>query len=264
MRNWPVRVTSRRRAHTTPGCVRHPPPNRFLGSPTGWAAYRTRPLDLRDAGTPRNGPNRLTEHVVSNANAFARPGANERVSDERKGTIGPGEPYEGRTGSGRRVEVYPGCEAVVAFDSERTFDCVDSCTWCCHHGVLLYDPDFAELADHADLTESTRAYRGRQFVPRESKDRTTHVAADGGACHFLRDDGLCGLHAEHDWKPTRCSIFPLEVTVETGEIHVSIRDDAETHCEGMDVTDRRLIDNLDAFLPEVLWELPDPETRVEL
>ena len=195
------------------------------------------------------------------------------MSDERDATTGsrtPGEADdpdhdpESRTGADRRIEVYPGCEAVVTFDPERTFECVDSCTWCCHHGVLLYEPDFAELADHADLTEATTTYRGRQFVPREEKDRTEHVGEDGAACHFLRDDGLCALHAESDWKPTRCSVFPLEVAVEAGEIHVSIREDAETHCEGMDVTDRRLIDHLDAFLPEVLWKLPDPETEVEL
>jgi len=186
------------------------------------------------------------------------------VNEERNAGNGSENAPEGQAGSGRRVEVHPGCEAVVTFDPERTFDCVDSCTWCCHHGVLLYDPDYTELAEHADLTEATTTYRGRQFVPRENKDRTTHVAADGGACHFLRDDGLCDLHAEGDWKPTRCSIFPLEIAVENGDILVSIRDDAETHCEGMDVTDRRLIDNLDAFLPETLWDLPDPETKVEL
>lgn len=186
------------------------------------------------------------------------------MNEERNAGNGSENAPEGQAGSGRRVEVHPGCEAIVTFDPERTFDCVDSCTWCCHHGVLLYDPDFTELAEHADLTDATTTYRGRQFVPRENKDRTTHVAADGGACHFLRDDGLCALHAEGDWKPTRCSIFPLEIAVENGDILVSIRDDAETHCEGMDVTDRRLIDNLDAFLPETLWDLPDPETKVEL
>ena len=166
--------------------------------------------------------------------------------------------------TGCRVEVHPGREAIVEFDPERTFECVDSCTWCCHHGVMLYDPDFAELADHADLNEATTAHWGRQFVPREGKDRTEHVGADGAACVFLGNDGLCELHAEGDWKPTRCSVFPLEIAVEAGEIHVSIRDDAETHCEGMDVSERRLIDHLDAFLPEVLWELPDPETKIEL
>lgn len=196
------------------------------------------------------------------------------MSDERatagsdgvppESAIGDREDADGDGADGRRVEVYPGCEAVVEFDPERTFECVDSCTWCCHHGVLLYEPDFEELAAHADLNEATTTYRGNQFVPRERKDRSEHVAADGGACRFLRGDGLCGLHAEHDWKPTRCSVFPLEVAVEAGEIRVSIRDDAETNCEGMDVSERRLIDHLDAFLPAVLWELPDPETRTEL
>jgi Fe-S-cluster containining protein len=185
------------------------------------------------------------------------------VSDRGDAATGSDGTTTERGGGNRRIEVHPGREAVVEFDPERTFECVDSCTWCCHHGVMLYEPDFATLAEHADLSEATTSYRGRQFVPREEKDRTEH-ASDGGACHFLREDGLCGLHAEHDWKPTRCSVFPLEIAVENGEIHVSVREDAETHCEGMDVSERRLIDHLDAFLPETLWDLPDPETEIEL
>ena len=38
-----------------------------------------------------------------------------------------------------RVEVYPGKEAIVDFDPSLTFECVDDCTWCCRHGVLLYE-----------------------------------------------------------------------------------------------------------------------------
>jgi uncharacterized protein len=173
------------------------------------------------------------------------------------------EGTDGRESEEHHVEVHPGCEAIVEFDPERTFECVDSCTWCCHHGVLLDDEDFRELGNHADLSSSTATYRGRRVVPREEKGREEHVAEDGAACHFLRDDGLCALHAEADWKPTRCSIFPLDVTIKDGsdgadEIRVSIREEAETHCEGMDVTERRLIDHLDAFLPERLWQLSDP------
>jgi hypothetical protein len=40
-----------------------------------------------------------------------------------------------------RVEVHPDRYAVVDFDPELTFECVDECTWCCHHGVLLYGQD---------------------------------------------------------------------------------------------------------------------------
>ena len=40
-----------------------------------------------------------------------------------------------------RVEVYPDREAVVDFDPSLTFECVDDCTWCCRHGVLLYETD---------------------------------------------------------------------------------------------------------------------------
>jgi Fe-S-cluster containining protein len=164
----------------------------------------------------------------------------------------------------RRVEVHSGREVVVDFDPSLTFECVDDCTWCCHHGVLLYEPDFFELAGHADLADTTTEFRGQDFVRKEEKDREEHVGEDGEACYFLRDDGLCTLHLEHDWKPARCSVFPLAVTVEDGEIHVDIRESAHEHCEGLDVSERKVIDNLDAFLPEVLWELDDPESDREL
>ena len=174
--------------------------------------------------------------------------------------------------SGKRVTVHPGKEAIVDFDPSLTFECVDDCTWCCHHGVLLYEPDFLQLADCASLADATTQVRGEDFVRKESKDREEHVGDDGEACFFLRDDGLCSLHAEHDWKPARCSVFPLSVRVEDGErtshdagdIHVSIRDSAHEHCEGLDVSERRVIDHLDAFLPAVLWELDNPASRREL
>ncbi|WP_255193390.1 YkgJ family cysteine cluster protein [Natronobeatus ordinarius] len=160
----------------------------------------------------------------------------------------------------RRVEVYPGCEVVVEFDPALTFECVDDCTWCCHHGVLLYDRDLLELAQRANLAETTTDFRGEKFVAREPKAREEHVAADGHACAFLREDGLCTLHLEEDWKPTRCSVFPLGVWLEDDELHVDIRDSAHEHCEGLGVSDRRVIDNLEAFLPEVLWELENPDS----
>jgi len=177
-----------------------------------------------------------------------------------------GESGLGRSGSGRenqRVEVYPGKEAVVGFDPDLTFECVEGCTWCCHHGVMLYEQDLLELAGVAPLSEATTQFRGADFVPKAEKDHD-HTGPDGQACYFLREDGLCALHAEHDWKPARCSVFPLSVTVEGGDIHVSVRDSAREHCEGLNVTDRRVVDHLDAFLPELLWELDDPETRREL
>jgi Fe-S-cluster containining protein len=172
----------------------------------------------------------------------------------------------------RPVEVHPGKEAVVDFDPALTFECVEGCTWCCHHGVMLYEPDFLRLAGCASLAEATTEVRGTDFVRRESKDREEHVDVDGQACFFLQDDGLCALHADHDWKPARCSVFPLEVTVEdggltdreSGDIHVSVREAAHEHCEGLNVSERRVVDHLDAFLPAVLWDLDDPETRREL
>lgn len=163
----------------------------------------------------------------------------------------------------RRVEVHPGKEAVVEFDPSLTFECVDGCTWCCHHGVLLYEPDVRKLADRADLEVATTRTRGHDFVPTEPKPHD-HVGDGGEACFFLDADGRCSLQATHDWKPTRCSVFPLEITVQAGEIHVDIRGDAREHCEGLDVSDRRLVDNLDAFLPPLLWTLEDPSTRLEL
>ncbi|CAI50566.1 uncharacterized protein NP_4950A [Natronomonas pharaonis DSM 2160] len=164
-----------------------------------------------------------------------------------------------------RVEVYPGKEAVVDFDPSLTFECVDDCTWCCHHGVLLYEQDFLELADRESLAASTASFQGRDFVRRETKpDDHPHTGEDGMACVFLGADGRCQLHAEYDWKPTRCSVFPLEVTVEDGDIHVGIRGEAHDHCDGLDVSERRVVDHLEAFLPELLWELDDPTTKIEL
>jgi hypothetical protein len=164
-----------------------------------------------------------------------------------------------------RVEVYPDKEAVVDFDPSLTFECVDDCTWCCHHGVLLYEKDLLELAARESLAEATTQFEGRDFVRHEEKaDDHPHTGDDGMACFFLREDGLCALHDEHDWKPARCSVFPLEVYVDDGEIHVTIRDEAHEHCDGLDVSERRVVDHLDAFLPELLWELDDPTTKVEL
>jgi len=188
------------------------------------------------------------------------------VSTDTDGT-GGADPREGSV-----VEVHPGKEAVVDFDPSLTFECVDECTWCCHHGVMLYEPDFLQLAECASLAEATTEVRGEDFVRREPKDREEHVDVDGQACFFLRDDGLCALHAEHDWKPARCSVFPLEVTVaagdltarDGGDIHVSVREEAHEHCDGLNVSERRVIEHLDAFLPAVLWDLDDPETRREL
>jgi Fe-S-cluster containining protein len=177
----------------------------------------------------------------------------------------PGDGGQGSPGDGAgRVEVHPGKEAVVEFDPSLTFECVEGCTWCCHHGVLLYEPDLLELAGCASLAEATAEFRGEDFLRKESKDRDEHVGEDGQACFFLREDGLCALHDEHDWKPARCSVFPLSVTVEDDDIHVSVRESAHEHCEGLNVSERRVIDHLDAFLPAVLWELDDPETRREL
>ena len=157
-------------------------------------------------------------------------------------------------------EVYPGREVIVEFDPDLTFECVDECTWCCHHGVLLYDDDLLELAARANLAETTTQFRGEPFVKREGKDRDEHVAPDGNACAFLSDDGLCTLHLEEDWKPTRCSVFPLGVWREDDGLHVDIRDSAHEHCDGLGVSDRLVVEHLDSFLPELLWDLEDPDS----
>jgi len=188
------------------------------------------------------------------------PGEGERRGD---GTESPNDGTDDREPP-FRVEVYPGKEAVVEFEPDLTFECVEGCTWCCHHGVLLYDDDYWELAERADLSASTTEFRGETFVRREPKDREDHVAEDGAACHFLTDEGLCELHDEHDWKPARCSVFPLAVRREDGDLHVDVRESAREHCDGLHETDRRIVDNLAAFLPELLWDLPDPDTRREL
>jgi hypothetical protein len=59
-------------------------------------------------------------------------------------------------------------------------------------------------------------------------------------------------------------VFPLEVWREDGDLHVDVRDEAFEHCEGLDVTDRRIVDHLADFLPEALWELDDPDTKRRL
>ncbi|MFP4625002.1 MAG: YkgJ family cysteine cluster protein [Natronomonas sp.] len=164
-----------------------------------------------------------------------------------------------------RVEVYPAREVVVDFDPDLTFECVDECTWCCHHGVLLYEPDLLALAERESLSRSVEQFQGREFVKRTEKPADhPHTDDDGAACYFLDENGLCELHAKYDWKPSRCSVFPLEIYVHDGDIHVRVRDTAYEHCEGLDVSERRVIDHLDAFLPELLWELDDPTTKVVL
>lgn len=163
----------------------------------------------------------------------------------------------------QRVTVHGDREVVVAFDPDLTFDCVDGCTWCCHRGVRLSERDSRELSEHVDPEAATAEHDGDRFVKREEKDRPDHVDVDGAACYFLRGDGLCGLHAEHDWKPARCSLFPLAVSVDDGDLRVSVREDARAHCDGLDVGERRVIDNLEAFLPAALWELDDLDTGRE-
>jgi len=59
-------------------------------------------------------------------------------------------------------------------------------------------------------------------------------------------------------------VFPLSVTLDDGELYVDIRDSAHEHCEGLNVSERRVIEELDAFLPEYLWELENPDSEREL
>ena len=164
----------------------------------------------------------------------------------------------------RRVTVRPGQEAIVEFDPSLTFECVDACTWCCHHGVLLYDRDLHGLAERTDITRTTTRVRGEPFVRREEKDRTDHVDEEGCACAMLDDDGRCSVQADTGWKPTRCWVFPLAVWREGDSLHVDVRKSARTHCEGLSVGERRIIDHLEEFLPPTLWELEDPDTNTRL
>ena len=55
-----------------------------------------------------------------------------------------------------------------------------------------------------------------------------------------------------------------EVPVESGDIGVTVREEVHEHCEGLSASERRVVDNLEAFLPELLWDLEDPTTTVEL
>ncbi|WP_254535683.1 hypothetical protein [Halomarina litorea] len=161
----------------------------------------------------------------------------------------------------RRVEVHPGCEAVVEFDPDLTFECVPQCTWCCHRGVPLFDGERADLARYVDPEAVTARVGDRDVIGREDKGREEYVDVDGRACHFLGDDGQCGLQVDHGWKPARCSVFPLSVHVEGDDLHVSLHESAGQYCEGLNVSDWRVVDHLDAFLPRALWDLPDPTTE---
>lgn len=159
--------------------------------------------------------------------------------------------------------MHPGCWVFVDLAPELTFECVESCSRCCHGGVLLYEQDRRELEAREPKADAVRWYRRWHFVTGEPKRRQAHVGEDGEACAFLRDDGRCALHARHDWKPTRCSVFPLAVTVSGGELHVTVRRFALEVCEGLGRGERRIVDGLAAFLPVLLWDLEDPSTEVE-
>lgn len=129
---------------------------------------------------------------------------------------------------------------------------------------MLYESDFSALLDRESITDSVEPLFGREFITTIAQPDNEYADSEQRACYYLDSDGKCELHRTHDWKPTRCSVFPLEITVEDDELHVDIRDEARDHCEGLSVSDRRIIDHLDAFLPEVLWELDDPRTKVSL
>lgn len=164
-----------------------------------------------------------------------------------------------------RREVHPGCWAVLEFDPERRFRCVEECTWCCHHGVMCYERDVFALAEYDDLSAATEQIGGETFVRREAKSRDEHVAADGAACRYLRDDGLCAIQraGETEWKPVRCRVFPLAVARDGEDLRVSIREEAHEHCEGLEVGDP-IGEQLPALLPEALWALENPDTHREL
>ena len=78
-----------------------------------------------------------------------------------------------------RVEVSPGKEAVVDFDPSLTFECIDDCTWCRRHGVLLYERDLLKSAAWKSLSAAVTELRSREFVRREPKvDDHPHTADD--------------------------------------------------------------------------------------
>ena len=96
-----------------------------------------------------------------------------------------------------RVEVYPDREVVVDFDPSLTFECVDDCTWCCRHGVLLYEKDLLELAARESLAEAIAAFRGRDFLRRErlglaSGERSEPRAVTSGSDDTRVGQGITG------------------------------------------------------------------------
>ena len=73
------------------------------------------------------------------------------------------------------------------------------------------------------------------------------VTTEGDEVEVMRGD-----FAGEEGEVLNVDLKDAEVHVEGGDIHVSIREAAHEHCDGLDVSERRVIDNLEASNRKVL------------
>lgn len=103
------------------------------------------------------------------------------------------------------------------------------------------------LAEERDALLATVGQDWQGFVPLEdlvhrafegSDDRSFNIATAGGSCAFIREDGLCGPHAQSGFlaKPLVCRSFPCTIVLCGDEWHASLRPEcaciARTAVEG--------------------------------
>ena len=93
------------------------------------------------------------------------------------------------------------------------------CGDCCRDfTVQLRDRDLRKLADQkwADRMgiPITQTFRGQSYLARNAD----------GSCVFLKDDGLCRIHAEFGFeeKPIACQVFPFNIAPDSSSVRVGI------------------------------------------
>lgn len=114
---------------------------------------------------------------------------------------------------------------IVILPTQEKWDC-HQCGLCCRGSLVpLSNEDVDRLRaqnwqDHAD-------YHGTKImVPYPStKNRFRLAQRKDGSCVFLRDDGLCRIHAElgYEAKPTICRVFPLQLVPRGNDVAFTIR-----------------------------------------
>ena len=106
----------------------------------------------------------------------------------------------------------------------QRFEC-RSCTNCCRELVVHLTPLDREKIDRQNwagrITGPAFVRLGRAYV-------LNH--APGGGCVFLREDGLCRIHAEFGGseKPLACQLYPFTLDAEEAGVRVGVRFDCPT------------------------------------